>query len=288
MASLEYLKEYVNNHRGKGKSKKLERIPLVINAYGGPCSGKSTTCLHLVSELKKLGFSAEYVPEYAKELVYEKRYDLLDGSMEHQIDILLEQNKRVDRLVGNVDFIVSDSPIYLSYLYTNPDEFPKGISPFDNNDFLNLVSGLDLDYYTFNVFINRNENEFQTKGRIHTLEESKNIDENIEWFLQDMGIFYGIYDHNSVGKILPNCITTFSKLNNLDNELIVSQLKKDDILYSLKELREFCSKELDNSGAFEYWEDKIYALDYSINFIEKKIPIRNKVDKKSKKGGKRK
>lgn len=284
MADLGYLEEYVKEHREKMKNLNLSKIPLVINAYGGPCSGKSTTCLHLVSELKKLGFSAEYVPEYAKELVYEKRYDLLDGSMEHQIDILIEQNKRVDRLVGNVDFIVSDSPIYLSYLYTNPEEFPKGISPFDNNDFLNLISGLDLDYNTFNVFINRNENEFQTEGRIHTLEESKNIDENIEWFLQDMGIFYGTYDHNSVDKILPNCITTFSKLNNLDNDMLISQLKKNDLLNTLSDLKEYCSNEADRYGNWDFWEDKLDALDYVISYCSKQIPSKDF----NKKGGKTK
>lgn len=271
MASLEILRKYVDEH--KYSNLYLDTVPLVINAYGGPGSGKSTTCLHLVSELKKLGFSAEYVSEYAKELVYDKKYELLDGSLEHQIDILLEQNKRVERLVGNVDFIISDSPILLSPIYVNKP----------NEEFTNLVKELDSHYNSFTFFVKRNINDFQTEGRIHTLEESIEIDSDIEQFLYDNDIYYGTYTHDTVDKIIPNCITTFSKMNNLDNDLLISQLKKSDLIDTLSDLKQYCSNEADRYGHWDFWEDKIDALDYVISFCSKQIPSKDF----SKKGGKK-
>ena len=41
----------------------------IVNAFAGPGAGKTTACLEIVSQLKMRGKSAEYVPEYAKELI---------------------------------------------------------------------------------------------------------------------------------------------------------------------------------------------------------------------------
>ena len=46
----------------------------IVNAFAGPGAGKTTACLEIVSQLKMRGKSAEYVPEYAKELVWEFLY----------------------------------------------------------------------------------------------------------------------------------------------------------------------------------------------------------------------
>ena len=82
---------------------------LVVNAFGGPGVGKTTACWHIASELKKKGIYTEYVSEYAKELVYEEKWDMLDDSMKNQTIILAEQQKRLDRLIGKVEVIVTKS-----------------------------------------------------------------------------------------------------------------------------------------------------------------------------------
>ena len=104
-----------------------ERTSIVINAFGGAGAGKTTACLEIVEKLKKKGYLAEYIQEYAKELVYdlnsknpaevEFAKKMLDGSMESQEKIFEEQKRRIDRTMGQVDFIVSDSPLLLSYIY---------------------------------------------------------------------------------------------------------------------------------------------------------------------------
>lgn len=200
---IKELEEYVKKHIKVIDRPELEHIPLVINAYGGPCSGKSTTCLHLVAELKKLGYKAEYVSEYAKELVYDNEFAMLDGSLKNQSKILLEQNKRVERLVGNVDFIVSDSPILLSPIYTKKE----------NKLFNELVKELNEHYIAFSFFVERDVKNFKTEGRIHNLEESVEKDNQIKQMLLNNNIFYGTYTHDTVDKIINNCIKTFNRIN---------------------------------------------------------------------------
>lgn len=87
----------------------------IVNAFAGPGAGKTTACLEIVSQLKMRGKSAEYVPEYAKELVWDERTQLLDGSLMNQLTILCEQYKRIKRLFHKVDYIVTDSPYGLIY-----------------------------------------------------------------------------------------------------------------------------------------------------------------------------
>ena len=54
------------------------RNTIVINAFGGPGSGKTTACFQIACELKKKGYVVEYVPEYAKELA-KASHDELDN-----------------------------------------------------------------------------------------------------------------------------------------------------------------------------------------------------------------
>lgn len=99
------------------------RKTIVINAFGGPGAGKTTACLDITSMLKKRGFIAEYVQEYAKELVWDKNFEMLNGSEKNQKIILNEQQKRMDRLMGKVDFIVTDAPLLLNSIYLDsPDK----------------------------------------------------------------------------------------------------------------------------------------------------------------------
>ena len=91
----------------------------VISLYAGPGAGKSTTAAGLFYLMKRNGMSAELVTEYAKEKVY----DGFLGCLEDQIYIFGQQQRRLKRLVGHVEFAITDSPILLSTLYN------KDLSP---------------------------------------------------------------------------------------------------------------------------------------------------------------
>lgn len=196
--------QYIINHKEMLAQNKSEKTPIVINAYGGPGAGKSTACMDICSELKKRGYDAEYVQEYAKELVYEKNFEMLDGSPENQFKVLKEQTRRLDRLYeSNVDFIVTDSPILLNTVYN------KRLTP----EYSEAVKELYDQYINFSFFMERDTSHFQQEGRIHNLEESIQKDGEIRQLLKDNGIYYGVYHHDTVNIIIDNAVSTFERIN---------------------------------------------------------------------------
>lgn len=189
--------------RGENKMQSASKKTLVINAFGGPGAGKTTACLHIASELKKRGFVAEYVSEYAKELVWDKNFKMLDGSEEHQKMILSEQKKRIDRLIGQVDFVVTDAPVLLNSVYLDLD---------NKESYDQALVELFNKYDNFNLEIVRDVSSFEQEGRIHNLEQSQQADNDIRCLLNQNGIYYGTYSHSRLDKIVDNAIVTHSKL----------------------------------------------------------------------------
>ena len=66
---------------------------IIVNLFAGPGAGKTTCAWEIASELKKRNIQAEYVPEYAKELVWDEKRELLDGSLKNQRKLFQEQNQ---------------------------------------------------------------------------------------------------------------------------------------------------------------------------------------------------
>ncbi len=174
---------------------------LVVNLYGGPGAGKTTCSWEIASELKKLGYNAEYVSEYAKDLVYENRLDLLDGSLEHQRMLFLEQKHRLDRLVGKTDIVVTDSPILLSPIYLKEP----------NDDYLKMVRQASDQYHNFNLLIRRGAT-FQKEGRIHDEQQSKQLDADITRMLDENGLYYGVYNHAQIDTLVSNIAKTYRRI----------------------------------------------------------------------------
>jgi hypothetical protein len=141
---------------------------LVINLYGGPGSGKSTTAAGLFFLMKQRLCRAELITEYAKELTYE------NADMSNQLAILSEQEQRLRRLVGKVDYAVTDAPLLLSNVYA-----PK---EFCNKEFVSLTKHLYSQYDNFNVFLTRAK-PYARYGRSQTEAEAKALDNTIHGLL---------------------------------------------------------------------------------------------------------
>ena len=80
---------------------------MVVNCYAGPGAGKTTCAWEVASQLKKKGINTEYVSEYAKELVWEGKYDVL----ENQEHLFAEQAKRLERLRGKAATFMAETTV---------------------------------------------------------------------------------------------------------------------------------------------------------------------------------
>ena len=82
----------------------------VINLFGEPSVGKSTTAAGLFFAMKTLGYKVELVNEYAKMCVWEDRISTLDD----QLYITAKQNHQLERLRSKVDYAITASRAGLS------------------------------------------------------------------------------------------------------------------------------------------------------------------------------
>lgn len=218
-------------------SNNSDKNTIVINAFAGPGAGKTTSCLEIAEKLKKQGFVTEYVQEYAKELVYDNHLTMLDGHYEHQFAILNEQMKRINRLYGKVDFIVTDSPILLNNTYLNEDKNTKVYSAY--TDCVNKLYGL---YNNFNYFVERDTLAFEKEGRIHNLEQSIAIDNELKNMLHDNQIVFDVYTHATIDNIVRDSTIIYAKQlinsycqDEFDSDADFSDLKKVGVAYTTTE-----------------------------------------------------
>lgn len=154
----------------------------IVNFFGGPGTGKSTNSAALFAELKKRGVNTELAPEYAKDCVWEDRL----ATLENQLYIFGKQHHRIHRLINKVDIVITDSPLLLSIIYNSATD--------DRGQNLNaLVLSVFREMNNINFFIRRTR-PFQALGRIHTEEQSREIDTTIRKLLIENEIPYSIID----------------------------------------------------------------------------------------------
>ena len=160
----------------------------VINFFGAPSSGKSTAAAGLFYIMKKEKYNTELVTEFAKDLVYEDNRVALS----EQNYVFANQEYRLCKLKGKVDYAITDSPIVLSNIYAK--HYVKSFNSFC----------LDMfnSYENINIFIERNH-EYSPVGRLHNEEEANNLAESIRKYLN----YYRIDYHTFIaGDDTPNQI----------------------------------------------------------------------------------
>lgn len=168
----------------------------VINVFGGPGMGKSTTAAGLFYLMKKNKLNCEYVTEYAKDLVWEKRFNVL---IEDPLSLLTEQHRRIDRLKDKVDYVVTDSPILLSAVYANHYQADK--KDLGNNGlyhFNKLTVELFNKFDNYNYFlVHTKKINYQSEGRTQASEmEALERDEDIFNYLVGNEIQFQIMEGN--------------------------------------------------------------------------------------------
>lgn len=155
----------------------------VVNLYGGPGTGKSTTAAALFSELKFRGVNCEYVQEYAKDKAWEFGTDHLGVPKVFQAQeyIFGKQHFRMRRCAQDVDVIITDSPLLLGLIYT-PENFPLPSLSNVIREAYHLYDNLD-------IFLVRNK-PYNAKGRFQTEDQARQLDIEIKHLLDAEKIPY--------------------------------------------------------------------------------------------------
>lgn len=167
---------------------------IVINFWGGPGCGKSTTAAWLFSELKtkgQVGYSCEYVTEFAKDLTWEKN----KRALECQEYVFGNQSWRMERVRNKVDVIITDSPLPLSIMYNKR---------LNSKWFSNVVMEVFDSYDNINIYLKRPV-FYRTEGRNETEKDAEYLDKQILNFLLKHDIqtkSFDVEDENFREKLL--------------------------------------------------------------------------------------
>lgn len=152
---------------------------IVVNIFGGPGAGKSTTATGVFSQLKRLDYSCELATEFAKELVWECRNE----TFKDELYIFAKQAHRLFRLNGKVKIIVTDRPLILTNLYAT-----------DNKELMALCSSEFSKYNNVNFLIKRTK-KYDSNGRNQTEDEAKELDIKTQALLENYD--YTVVDYET-------------------------------------------------------------------------------------------
>lgn len=151
----------------------------VINFLAGPGVGKSTTAAETFSIMKRNGYKCEFVPEYAKSLVWDQRHDMFT----EQDYITAHQNRYLRQLISHdIDYAVCDTSLILATMYM----------PWDFPDYFKLyVRALYDTYDNINILLLRNPNiMYDQTGRNQDYNGACQKDEELANYLANQGIQY--------------------------------------------------------------------------------------------------
>lgn len=159
----------------------------IVCLYGGPGSGKSTTCAGLYYVFKSLGIECEMNREYIKEWVWEGR-EVKEGDQSY----FFSKSARRERIYveQGLDYIFTDSPLLLTHFY--------GLK-YDPMEQLSSTSLVMLKHhwefikkhnYKVEHYVIDREKEYQAAGRYQTEEEARQFDVEISEMLDSLGIKY--------------------------------------------------------------------------------------------------
>ena len=150
--------------------------PTVVNMYAGPGAGKTTTAVGIFTILKLHNIESEYVPEFAKDLVWEERAK----TFRNQFYLYGKQQHRLWRCSDAVELIVTDAPLLHNNIY--------GIiyNREGSDKFYDYIFDEIAQYNNINFFIERHK-PYMEYGRNEDEKQAKFIDGFIKDYLTKHG-----------------------------------------------------------------------------------------------------
>jgi len=136
---------------------------IVLNLYGGPGVGKSTTAAMLFAHYKRRSIRVEMAREQAKELLYQGR----DLARNQILITALQYQTLKDLEASGTELAISDSPLRLQLAYARDCQFYQ--------PFAALNRALRNEFEELDVLLRRAK-PYQKYGREQTEEQAREID----------------------------------------------------------------------------------------------------------------
>ena len=155
----------------------------IINLYGGPGAGKSTSAAYLYYLLKCQGANVELVREYVKNWAWEDRkFGVYD-----ELYFLGKQVRHESMLFGKVEYIVTDAPVYMTAyyakLYCSPG-FAQGIRQATVAFY---KQAMDDNHRHVHVYLKRHK-PYKAEGRYQTEEQATAVDVGVLDMLNELDV----------------------------------------------------------------------------------------------------
>jgi thymidylate kinase len=156
-------------------------VSKIINFFGAPGVGKSTIAAEVFSQLKKKGFNVALVTEFANFKITEKSFK----AVQNQYYVTSKQLYNQEVFEDKYDIVITDSPILLSFVYSNDSIADKKFNEFILEKF--------NEKENFNFLLNHDTvtlDKFSMNGRRHDKSKLEQIQNKIIETLKNNNIEY--------------------------------------------------------------------------------------------------
>ena len=162
----------------------------MIALIGGAGCGKSTQCAHFFSILKSESIPIEQIQEWVREAFNKKLLPYPSENPWIQAYVYEEQKKKEDCVPKEIEYIVTDSPTLLSYVYV----LKNAKIPQDNYLLIKMYEYFINDVFRYDyIFLCSREKPYVKDGtRTQTREEAEDLDKTIIYLLEQHNIPYYI------------------------------------------------------------------------------------------------
>lgn len=155
----------------------------IINVYGGPGAGKSTSAAYLYYLLKIAGENVELVREYVKDWAWEgRKFGAYD-----EIYFLGKQVRHESMLFGKVDWIMTDAPVYMTAYYASiycSPTLAKGVLSTAQAFYQQVAED---GHQHLHIMLNRIR-PYAQEGRYQNESQAHSVDDGVGDMLSNLGV----------------------------------------------------------------------------------------------------
>lgn len=167
------------------------KLPIVVNLFGGPGTGKSRIALELAGRLKGKGMDVEYVDEWIKKAAWLGYHDLFN-----QPDMIAaNQRRKLETVKDHCSIVITDSPLVITVPYAQ-----HYVTDWPQKPFQEMILSLFSTYNNYNVWVDRDPRIFKQTGRRETLDQATTLDAVIRKFINEH-VIVDLFCTNTAGVV---------------------------------------------------------------------------------------